>query len=95
MTFWIKFFEGVMLLCFGMAWPASIWKSLTSKTTKGKSILFLGIILVGYAAGIIKCLLEPHIHWPVFSLYIINTIMVATDTLLYFRNKKIEGNSNL
>ncbi len=90
----VKFFEGLMLVCFGMAWPASIYKSVTSGSTKGKSLLFLAIILVGYASGIAKCLLEPSIHWPVFSLYIVNTVMVGTDTALYFRNKAREGREN-
>ncbi len=87
---WAKFFEGIMLICFGMAWPASIWKSLTSKSTKGKSLPFLLIILVGYAAGILKCLLEPHMHWPVFGLYFLNSTMVSIDTALYFRNRRRE-----
>lgn len=90
----VKLLEGLMLICFGMAWPASIWKSFTSGSTKGKSLLFLAIILVGYASGIAKCLLEPSIHWPVFSLYIINTLMVSTDAALYFRNKRNETLAN-
>ncbi|MEA3284291.1 MAG: hypothetical protein U9Q00_04845 [Synergistota bacterium] len=87
---WIKICEGIMLICFGMAWPASIWKSVTSKSTKGKSLSFMVIILVGYVAGIIKSLIEPEISWPVLSLYLLNTAMVTTDTALYFRNKRLE-----
>nr|WP_321502542.1 hypothetical protein [uncultured Dethiosulfovibrio sp.] len=87
----VKIFEGLMLICFGMAWPASILKSFTSGSTKGKSLVFLVVILIGYASGIAKCLLEPSIHWPVFSLYILNTLMVSTDTALYFRNKHREA----
>lgn len=87
---WIKICEGIMLICFGMAWPASIWKSVTSKSTKGKSLSFMLIILVGYVAGIVKSLIEPEISWPVLSLYLLNTAMVTTDTALYFRNKRLE-----
>ncbi|MCF4151441.1 hypothetical protein L2W58_06455 [Dethiosulfovibrio sp. F2B] len=87
---WIKICEGIMLICFGMAWPASIWKSMTSKSTKGKSLSFMVIILVGYVAGIVKSLIEPEISWPVLSLYLLNTAMVTADTSLYFRNKKLE-----
>lgn len=87
---WIKICEGIMLICFGMAWPASIWKSMTSKSTKGKSLSFMLIILVGYVAGIVKSLIEPEISWPVLSLYLLNTAMVTTDTALYFRNKRFE-----
>lgn len=92
---WIKFCEGLMLICFGMAWPASIWKSITSKSAKGKSLSFLLIILVGYAAGIIKSLIEPEISWPVFTLYILNTAMVLTDTALYFRNRRLEREASV
>ncbi|EFC91616.1 hypothetical protein Dpep_1590 [Dethiosulfovibrio peptidovorans DSM 11002] len=87
---WIKICEGIMLICFGMAWPASIWKSATSKSTKGKSLFFMLIILVGYVAGIVKSLIEPEISWPVLSLYLLNTAMVTADTALYFRNKRLE-----
>jgi hypothetical protein len=83
-------FEIGMLLCFGFAWPISIYKSYTSKSTKGKSLLFIYVIFVGYIFGIF--------HKIIFSLdfvlilYIINLIMVATDLGLYYRNKNIEKN---
>lgn len=80
-----------MLICFGMAWPASIYKSITSGSTKGKSVVFLTVILVGYGAGMAKCLIEPVMNWPVFVIYVINTLMVSADTALYFRNKRREA----
>lgn len=84
-------FELIMLLCFGFAWPASIAKSLKSKSTKGKSLSFLVIILIGYAAGIIhKIKYSPDF---VIYAYILNFTMVSTDLLLYFRNKKLESKS--
>ena len=42
-----------MLICFGAAWPFSIYKSLKSKSTAGKSLIFLIVVEVGYIAGII------------------------------------------
>jgi len=89
----MSIFEAGMLLCFGAAWPTSIVKSLKSKSTKGKSILFLFIVLTGYVFGILhKIIFNPDI---VIIFYILNFIMVAADACLYFRNKKIEKNSTL
>jgi hypothetical protein len=76
-----------MLLCFGAAWPASIYKSYTSKQTAGKSVSFLFIILAGYIAGIINKILNSTDF--VIVLYILNSLMVSADIILYFRNKKI------
>ena len=42
----ISFFEAVMLICFGLAWPLNIIKSLRTKSTQGKSVLFLIVILI-------------------------------------------------
>ena len=84
----LSVFEAIMLLCFGFAWPLSIIKSIRSKSTKGKSLLFLIVIGVGYIAGIIhKLLYSMDI---VLALYILNALMVSTDTVLYFINRKRE-----
>lgn len=81
-------FEIMMLICFGLAWPTSIYKSIKSKSTKGKSLNFLLIILLGYLAGILhKIFYSPDF---VIILYFINFMMVLTDILLYFRNRKEE-----
>lgn len=84
----MSIFEIGMLACFGAAWPTSIYKSLRSKSTHGKSIVFLYIIFVGYICGI----LHKVIHNPdyVIVLYVINALMVGIDILLYFRNKRLE-----
>jgi len=81
--------EITMLICFGAAWPISIYKSWTSRSSKGKSLLFLVVIIVGYLAGIGKCLLDTT-HWSVLALYIVNVAMVSIDMLLYFRNEALE-----
>ena len=80
-------FEIAMLICFGFAWPASIWKSWTSRNNAGKSLHFLCIILVGYAAGITHKLLYS--YDAVIILYGINAVMVTTDIVLWFRNGKL------
>ena len=78
--------EMTMLICFGAAWPLSIYKSYTSKSTAGKSVIFLIIIMIGYVAGILNKLLYNYDF--VIYLYILNLFMVFIDTMLYFRNSK-------
>ncbi len=78
--------EMTMLICFGAAWPVSIYKSYTSKSTAGKSVFFLIIIMIGYVAGILNKLLYNYDF--VIYLYILNLLMVFVDTMLYFRNSK-------
>ncbi len=80
----MSFFEALMLICFGAAWPASIYKSYVSRSVEGKSLMFLAIVEVGYIAGVLHKFLYSFdmIVW----LYIMNLIMVAADLLLYARN---------
>lgn len=76
-------FEIVMLVCFGLSWPISIVKALRTKMVLGKSALFMGIICVGYLAGIIHKLLYSR-DW-IIALYALNLLLVITDLVLYFR----------
>ena len=32
--------ETLMIVCFGLSWPISIWKSWKSRTAQGKSLIF-------------------------------------------------------
>ena len=50
--------EAFTILCFGLSWPISIRKSLVSKTAKGKSLFFEVFLLVGYALGILRKLIQ-------------------------------------
>lgn len=85
-----EFMEAAMVISFGISWPASIIKSYTSRTAKGKSLFFLGMILFGYACGIASKLISGKITY-VFIFYVLNFIMVSTDMVLYFRNKRIDA----
>jgi hypothetical protein len=80
----------MMLVCFGAAWPLAIMKSWKSRTAKGKSLSFLINVLIGYVAGSAKVVLTD--GWGVFLLipYSINFGMVGIDTVLYFRNRKLD-----
>ena len=83
------FFEALMLVCFGASWPVSIAKALRTQFVRGKSRVFMMLVIVGYVSGVLHKFLNPdpatgHVH-PVVWLYIFNLCMVAVDLLLYFR----------
>jgi hypothetical protein len=84
----MSIFEAVMMICFGAAWPVSIYKSWTSRSCGGKSVIFLYIVLVGYTAGIVHKLLYSR-DW-VIILYAVNFLMVLTDVFLYYRNLRLQ-----
>jgi hypothetical protein len=84
----MSIFEIIMLVCFGAAWPLSIYRSWTSGRTNGKSVGFLLVILVGYAAGIANKLFY-HFDGVVY-LYALNMVMVSIDTAIWFRNRRRE-----
>ncbi|RKY56866.1 MAG: hypothetical protein DRP93_00435 [Candidatus Neomarinimicrobiota bacterium] len=81
-------FEIIMLICFGAAWPFSIYRSWVSRSTKGKSLLFMIIVMVGYIAGVLHKIYFDHDL--VIYLYGLNFFMVAVDVVLYFRNRAKE-----
>ena len=82
-------FEFLMLCCFGFSWPFSIAKSLKSRSTKGKSIMFMLLVELGYVFGIIHKLLYNY-NW-VLWMYVALFFVVATDIVLYFRNQRLEA----
>ena len=84
----MSIYEIIMLICFGAAWPFSIYKSYKLKSSQGKSVFFLVIILIGYAAGIINKIVYDFDL--VVYLYALNMVMVALDLALYLRNKRFE-----
>ena len=87
--------EIMMLVCFGFSWPMNVMKAWKAKTAKGKSILFLLFILIGYVAGITGKFINPNFDyaskWYVLFFYFLNFFMVFADLLLYFRNKKLDA----
>ena len=87
-----QLFETVMMICFGISWPASVYKSWTSRKTGGKSLLFLCLIDFGYLIGLMgKILYNPGY---VIAVYCVNMTFVTTDIVLYFRNRRLEWQTN-
>ena len=88
--------EMLMMISFGASWPLNVMKSYKARTTKGKSLGFLCLILLGYIVGITGKLVNENYmssiasNWYVLFFYILNFIMVFVDFLLYFRNKKLD-----
>ena len=88
--------EIIMILCFGASWPFNVYKSYRARTAKGKSLLFLILIEVGYVAGIAAKLTSPAYmaafgeKWYVLFFYVLNFTMVGVDVILYFRNRCLD-----
>lgn len=89
-----KILEAIMLICFGLSWPFNLAKSIKSKSTKGKSLIFLVCIDFGYVCGIVSKILNTSFNWSsdwwIFALYILNFCLVSADLIFYFINKKRE-----
>ncbi len=91
-----EIFEIIMIVSFGVSWPANVMKSWKAKTTKGKSLMFLLLIEFGYVAGITsKFMNEAYMaafaqKWYVLVFYILNFIMVGADLILYYRNYQLD-----
>jgi len=81
----MSIFEIIMLLCFGLAWPFSIYKSWKTRAVGSKSLIFLVALLIGYIAGILHKLFFAFDG--VIFLYALNGTMVGIDIGLYIRNK--------
>lgn len=88
--------ETVMIVCFGLSWPLSVYKSWKSRTAKGKSLQFEIFIWIGYIFGIAKNFIlyaNGSSSWIFFlgwAFYFLNFIEITVDMLLYFRNTKLD-----
>lgn len=88
--------EIIMIVSFGISWPMNVMKSLKARTTKGKSLAFILLILFGYICGIISKFVNVAYmasfseKWYVVIFYIINFCMVSLDLCIYIRNYKLD-----
>lgn len=90
-------FEALTIFCFGLSWPISIRKSWTSRTAKGKSLFFEVFLLIGYAIGIARKVIQVttlgssgFIFYLSFFFYVLNLIEISIDVALYFRNTMLD-----
>lgn len=84
-----EIFEAIMVICFGASWPLSVYKSIQSRTAKGKSLLFECFIWIGYVCGIVGKVLTHNITY-VFIFYVLNLLMVSVDIGFYLRNRRLD-----
>jgi len=87
--------EILMLVSFGFSWPFNAVKSYRARTTKGKSLQFLVLILFGYMCGIVSKLTAPSFKWYVMFFYVLNFIMVSVDLAFYFRNLRLDRQAGI
>ena len=91
-----ELFEIIMIVSFGASWPLNVLKSYRARTTKGKSLGFLLLILFGYLAGITSKLInETYMvqigqKWYVLFFYVLNFLMVSADFAMYIRNSRLD-----
>ena len=90
-------FEALTIFCFGLSWPISIRKSYVSRTAKGKSLFFEVFLLIGYAFGIVRKIIQVaalgssgFIFYLSFFFYVLNFIEISVDVGLYFRNVRLD-----
>lgn len=93
----MELLEAFTILCFGLSWPISIYKSVVSRTAKGKSLFFEVFLLLGYAFGITRKIMQitalgcdGAIFYLSFFFYVLNFIEIGIDVALYFRNVKLD-----
>lgn len=86
----MQIFEFIMLVCFGLSWPISVYKSIKSKSTQGKSLVFILAIIIGYVSGIIGKIINNQLSY-VLVIYCVNLTVVAVDLALFFINRRHEA----
>lgn len=78
-----------MLVCFGCSWPISILKSWRSKFVRGKSVIFLLLVFIGYIAGatgkVLRAKYEGKLPELTTLLYAFNALLVMIDIMLYYK----------
>ena len=75
--------ETIMLICFGVSWPISIYKNYKSRTAAGMSKFFIYLIIVGYIAGITAKIVTENYSY-VLVAYIINLVMLLINLCIYY-----------
>lgn len=81
-----EIFEVLMLVCFGISWPISVVKSIKSKSSKGKSLIFTIVIIIGYICGITSKIVGGNTGY-VLWLYVFNLVIVVADLIISIINK--------
>ena len=81
--------EAIMLVCFGLSWPINAMKAWKSGTAVGTSWMFLGLITLGYVAGIAAKFVGGSINW-VLAVYFLNLAALIANWIIYARNRMLD-----
>ena len=88
--------EIIMIVSFGVSWPINVIKSYKARTTQGKSLWFMILILFGYVAGIaskfvnVEYMANFENKWYVLFFYVLNFRLVSVDLGMYIRNYRLD-----
>lgn len=82
--------EIIMLICFGLSWPTSLYKNIKLKSAKAMSLKFTLMIFSGYIAGISAKIISHNFSYA-FWVYILNIAFVAGNIAVYFINKQYDN----
>ena len=86
--------ETIMLICFGLSWPISVVKAYKARTTKGQSLPFILLIIIGYIAGIAAKIMTKEFNY-VLIVYIFNLEIVLFNVAVYIRNYRLDKINNI
>lgn len=81
--------ESLMLICFGLSWPINAYKSYKAATAAGSSWQFIGLITLGYLAGIAAKFIAGQVNW-VLIVYFLNLGCLAINWAVYIHNVKLD-----
>lgn len=84
----MSLFEIGMLLCFGVSWPFSLYKTWKTKNGQGKSFVFLWLVVIGYILGILHKIFVRYDM--VVVLYALNCLMVLLDLALSYKYQRLK-----
>ena len=84
-----EIFEMAMLVCFGLSWPINAYKNYKAGTAVGTSWQFIGLITLGYIAGIAAKFVGGDTDW-VLIVYFLNLVFLGANWAVYFRNVRLD-----
>lgn len=99
--------EIIMLVCFGLSWPISVYKSIKVRTSVGKSAVFNIFLIIGYISGIVSKFIKMDnvmegnnallkgIFIFALVMYFINLVMIATNLVLFYLNRNLDRKKEL
>ena len=84
--------ETLMLICFGMSWPMSVYRNYKARSARGMSLFFILLIISDYIAGIGAKILTHNFTY-VLAVYVLNLLFVSVNLLVYVRNRRLDRTS--